>query len=165
MFRRVVPRVAVSAAFMAVALVGCGGNEASRGSGATTTAVVSTSTAPVANACPANGCRITITGAARHGKEIAITWKENFVPDISRNHIHVYWDIYTADQVSSDAEARGVTQGEWVPTDVVPTYVTSGAVSVSKRGGSTRVCVTAGDRDHAVIDSSLVNCRDVSDLL
>jgi hypothetical protein len=38
-------------------------------------------------------------------------------------------------------------------------------VSVDTRGGSTTICVTAGDRDHAVIDSALVDCRDVSDLL
>ncbi len=166
MLRTLIPRVAVPASLMALALVGCGSsNEASKSSSVATTGEASTSATPVSNACPADGCRITITGAARRGKEIAVTWKANFVPDISRNHIHVYWDIYTADQVSSDAESRGVTQGEWVPTDVVPTYVTGGAVSVSKRGGSTRICATAGDRDHAVINSSLVSCRDVSDLL
>jgi hypothetical protein len=76
----------------------------------------------------------------------------------------VYWDIYTADQVSNDAATRGVKQGEWVPTDDYPEFVTTGAVSTAVRKGSTKVCVTAGDRDHNVIDSSIVNCRDVSDL-
>ncbi|MGZ8578524.1 MAG: hypothetical protein ACXWWX_03215 [Actinomycetota bacterium] len=143
----------------------CGSDEPSEGSASGPTAAGSTSTAPVANACPAEGCGITITDVAREGNEIAVTWETNFVPDISKNHIHVYWDIYTADQVSSDAEARGVTQGEWVPTDLAPTYVTESAVSVDTRGDSTTICVTAGDRDHAVIDSSLVDCQDVSDLL
>ena len=129
---------------------------------ATTTAASPT---PVGNACPAEGCAITITNVAKDGKELAITWEANFAPDVSKNHIHVFWDIYTADQVSSDAKARGVKQGEWVPTDAYPTYTTGSAVSVDKRGGSTTICVTAGDRDHAVIDSSIVDCRDVSDLL
>ena len=165
MFRSVAIRVVVPVSVMTLAFAGCGGDDASEGSSATTTDDVATSTTPVANACPPDGCKITITDAVREGDEIAVTWEANFVPDVSRNHIHVYWDIYTANQVSSDAEARGVAQGEWVPTDVVPTYVTEGAVSVAKRGDSTTLCVTAGDRDHVVIDSSLVDCRDVSDLL
>jgi len=160
-----VQRIVVITSISAMALAACGNDEPSEGATAGPTATGATSTGPVANACPADGCTITIVDAARQGNEIAITWEANFDPDISKNHIHVYWDIYTADQVSSDAEARGVTQGEWVPTDVVPTYVTESAVSVDTRGGSTTVCVTAGDRDHAVIDASLVDCRDVSDLL
>ncbi len=123
------------------------------------------SVAAVANACPTEGCKITFVDAVSHGKEIEVTWKANFQPDVSKNHIHIYWDIYTADQVTSDAEARGQVQGEWVPTDSVPTYVTGGAVSVARRGGSTTLCATAGDRDHVVIDSSIVDCIDVSGLL
>lgn len=121
-------------------------------------------TAAVANACPAVGCKIKIVDVARSGSELAVTWETNFAPDISRNHIHVYWDIYSADQVSSDAEARGVKQGEWEPTDV-KTLVTGSAISVKQRGGSKTICVTAGNRDHAVINSKLVDCRDVSKLL
>ena len=116
----------------------------------------------VSNACPADGCRITIVDVTREGDELAITWEANFAPDVSRNHIHVYWDIYTADQVSSDAEAQGTTQGEWVPTDADPRFVTESEVSVANRGTSTTVCVTAGNRDHDVVDSALFDCRDVS---
>jgi hypothetical protein len=149
----------------ALAFVACGSDEPAEDQTSVHAGHGSSSAAPVANACPAEGCTIKILDAALDGNEIKLTWKANFKPDVSRNHIHVYWDIYTADQVSSDAEARGVTQGEWVPTDAYPTYTTDSAVSVSKRGGSTVICVTAGDRDHAVIDSSLVDCLDVSDLL
>jgi hypothetical protein len=162
MSRKTAQRTAVLASFAALAFVACAGDEPSQGAPPAATA---TGSEPVANACPPEGCAITIIDAAREGDEIAVTWEANFKPDISRNHIHVYWDIYTADQVSSDAEARGVDQGEWVPTDVVPTYVTESAVSVDTRGDSTTICVTAGDRDHAVIDASLVDCLDVSDLL
>jgi hypothetical protein len=152
-------------AAIAFALVSCGSSEPSEGSAPTKTADATTSLAPVANACPADGCAIRIVDATREGDEIAVTWETNFAPDVSKNHIHIYWDIYSADQVSSDAEARGVKQGEWVPTDAVPTYVTESAVSVDTRGDSTTICVTAGDRDHAVIDASIVDCRDVADLL
>jgi hypothetical protein len=152
-----------SLSLVALFLAGCGSDESTAGPSTETT--TTESAAPVANACPAEGCQIKIVDATRQGDEIAITWEPNFVPDVSRNHIHVYWDRYTADQVSSDAESRGVSQGEWVPTDVVPTYVTESAVSVATRGDSTTLCVTAGDRDHVVIDASLVDCRDVADLL
>ena len=76
----------------------------------------------------------------------------------------MYWDKFTADQVSNDAAKRNVVQGEWVPTDAYPEYLTEGAVSTKVRDDSTKICVTAGDRDHNVIDSSIVNCRDVSGL-
>lgn len=163
MTNRLAARVLVSVSLMALVLVGCGSDEPTvePGAGGTTTGPAS----PVANACPAEGCKIRIVDAARDGDEIAVTWEANFVPDISKNHIHVYWDIYTAEQVSSDAEANGVTQGEWVPTDAIPTYVTESAVAVATRGDSTTICVTAGDRDHAVIDAALVDCRDVAELL
>lgn len=117
------------------------------------------------NACPVEGCKIVITDATADGQEIKLTWNANFAPDFSKNHVHVYWDTYTADQVSNDAAARNVTQGEWVPTGDDPVFVTEGAVSTSARGTSTTVCVTAGDRDHNVIDSSITDCRDVSALL
>ncbi len=94
-----------------------------------------------------------------------LTWSANFDPDVAKNHIHLYWDIYSADQVSGDAADRGVEQGNWVPTDAYPTITTSDVISVAERGGSTMLCVTASDGDHNVIDSGSVDCRDVSDLL
>lgn len=119
----------------------------------------------VSNACPPAGCEVTIVDVEPEGDELRITWEANFQPDVSRNHIHVYWDTYTADQVSDDAEARGVEQGEWHPTDAYPEFVTESVVAVSERGDSTTICVTASDRDHIVLDSSIVDCHDVSDVL
>ncbi|MGZ8578041.1 MAG: hypothetical protein ACXWWX_00770 [Actinomycetota bacterium] len=156
-----VPKLIVAmVALGSLLLMACGSDD--------TTSAPATETSdpgPVGNACPADGCAITIVDVAPEGEELAITWEANFQPDTSKNHIHVYWDTYSADQVSSDAEARGVEQGEWVPTADYPRYVTESAVSVSERGDSTTVCVTAGDRDHAVIDATIVDCMDVSDLL
>jgi hypothetical protein len=152
-------------ALVTLALSACGEEEPAGDSTGASEETKPAKAAPVANACPPEGCAITITDTAKKGSEIAVTWEANFKPDVSKNHIHIFWDIYTADQVSSDAEARGKKQGEWVPTAKVPTYVTGGPVSVDNRGDSTVLCVTAGDRDHAVIDSSIVDCQDVSDLL
>lgn len=151
-----------------IALAGCSSDASSDGASATSTSASSSTSAAVGaaqNACPVAGCSITIVDAQREGQELRLTWDANFAPDFSKNHIHVFWDTYTANQVSDDAAGRGETQGEWVPTGDFPEFVTEGAVSTSARGSSTRLCVTAGDRDHIVIDASIVDCRDVSDLL
>lgn len=117
------------------------------------------------NACPAEGCKVRIASVVRDGRELKITFDANYTPDISRNHHHVYWDTYTARQVTSDAQTRfGVTQGTWVATRDNP-YTTGDAVSVGSRGTATKVCVTAGDRRHNVIDPAIFDCRDVTDLL
>jgi hypothetical protein len=152
----------IGLAVFSLAVSACGGDDDDAGaSGSTTTAAAGASQ----NACPVDGCSVTILSAEKEGNELRLRWKANYTPSFSKNHIHVYWDIYTADQVSNDAATRGVEQGEWVPTDDYPEFVTTGAVSTAVRKGSTKVCVTAGDRDHNVIDSSITNCRDVSDLL
>ena len=129
--------------------------------------MVDTTVAAAANACPVDGCRIEITGAtgAANG-ELSLDFSANFAPDVSKNHIHVYWDRYTAEQVSSDAKSKyNVTQGDWIPTDVLKGFGTDGAVSIKVRAQSHTVCVTAGDRDHNVLDPSITNCRDIADLL
>ena len=117
------------------------------------------------NACPAEGCTIDFGELSKSGDEIEVTWVINFDPDINNNHIHIYWNNFTAAQVSNDATDRNVAQGEWVPTDTAPSYVTSGAVSTSVRGASTTLCLVAADRDHNVIDEGTEVCKDVSDLL
>lgn len=117
------------------------------------------------NACPADGCTIDFAELSKSGDEIEVTWALNFDPDINNNHIHIYWDNFTAAQVSNDATDRGVDQGEWVPTDLGPSYVTDGAVSTSVRGDSTTLCLVAADRDHNVLDEGTEICRDVSEYL
>ena len=146
---------------LALLAAGCGSDGENKGAAASST---TTTTVAKQNACPTNGCSVRITDVKKEGSELRVTWTANYAPDFSKNHIHVYWSKYTADQVSDDAAKRKVVQGEWEPTDSYPTYLTEGAVSTKVRGNSTKICVTAGDRDHIVIDSSIVNCRDVSDL-
>lgn len=149
---------------LALALVACAGTDEG-GDTTVDTGGGDGDEAPVANACPPEGCEIAIESVEASGEELAVVWEANFEPDLARNHIHVYWDTFTADQVSSDAEDRGVDQGDWHLTDAYPDYVTESAASVANRGDSTTICVTAADRDHVVLDSSLFDCRDVSDLL
>lgn len=156
------PVVAVAA--LALFAAGCGSDGDDKASD--TTSTTKASSEPVQNACPVDGCTITIDDVTKDGGELKVTWTANFEPDVSRNHIHVYWDTYDTAQVSNDAVTKhGVTQGEWVPTDSYPSYTSDGAVSVGQRGTSTTVCVTAGDKDHNVIDVGIENCRDVAALL
>lgn len=157
--------VALTATFVLV-LAGCGDDGSESTEAESTSSTREQSERPVQNACPVDGCKIEIRDVARNGNELEITWSANFDPDVSRNHIHVYWDTYDTKQVSNDAEStHGVTQGEWVPTGAYPSFTSEGAVSVAQRGSSTTVCVTAGDKDHNVIDVGVENCRDVADLL
>lgn len=117
------------------------------------------------NACPADGCRVSIVAVRDAGEELTLDLQANFAPDISHNHFHVYWDRFTAEQVSDNAAPRfNVTQGDWVPTAEQP-FTTADAASVAKREKSAAICVTAGDRDHNVIDPKLFQCHDVSALL
>jgi len=120
------------------------------------------STEPTQNACPVDGCRVSIEAAEPTDDELLLTFEANYLPDFSKNHIHVYWDIYTAAEVSSDAVANGLEQGVWVPTDSYPTYTTAEVVSTAERGGSSTLCVTTSDGDHNVIDKDAVHCVDVS---
>lgn len=156
-----------------VLLAACGsddddGGDASSDDGATeTTAASDEGGGDEGNACPVDGCTVTITDVtATDSGELEVTWETNFDPDLSRNHIHVYWNTYTPEQVSNDAESvHEVEQGDWVPTDADPTYVTAEAVSIEVRDDADEICVTAADRDHNVIDVTAQDCRDISDLV
>ncbi len=166
--------IAVPVFALLLVLTGCGDDDDTADTGAETAAAdtgaetdsggTDTSDDGAGNACPPDGCTIGIAGVAADAdaSELVVTFDANFSPDIAGNHFHVYWDSFEADQVSSDAADRGVTQGDWHPTDEYPDYTTAEATSVSERGDSETLCVTAGDRDHAVIDATAVTCVDVS---
>jgi hypothetical protein len=146
----------------AVTMTACGGSSG-KSAVSTTSSANQSSTLP--NACPADGCKVRIVSVTGAGAELKIAFEANYAPDVSRNHFHVFWDTYTPKQVSDDAEPRfGVTQGAWVPTSDNP-FTTTDAVAVAVRKQSTKVCVTAGDRNHNVIDPVLFDCRVVADLL
>lgn len=157
-----IPKLAGIGVAAVLLLAACGSDDDSSDAAATDEGGETTA----ANACPVDGCTITITEVAVADDELEITWESNFDPDVARNHIHVYWNTFDPEQVSNDAETtHSVEQGDWVPTDANPTFVTEGAVSTEVRGDATEVCVTAADLDHNVLDVSIENCRDISELL
>jgi hypothetical protein len=119
------------------------------------------------NACPVDGCAVTIAGVAKAGEEIELTFASNFTPDVSKNHFHVWWGKkFTIEQAGRGAKpVYGVTKGEWHRHDDYPKYVTQGAASTSVRDGTIELCVSAADRDHNIIDIKAYHCMDVSDHL
>lgn len=122
------------------------------------------SAADMPNACPVDGCLVSIVSVEPKDGELAITFEANFTPDNARNHLHVWWgEQYTTAQVGRNAQSEhGVTQGKWHRHDDYPQYVTTGAASLSVRDGATTLCVTAADRGHNVLDADLFECMDVS---
>ena len=118
---------------------------------------------PMPNACPVDGCEVKVIDVERNGDELQLTFEANFSPDLSKNHIHIWWgEQYTVKQVSRNAEpVHGVKQGKWHLTDDYPTYVTQGAVSAKSRGEANTICVSASDRDHNIIDVNAFHCVDV----
>lgn len=119
------------------------------------------------NACPVDGCEVSIASAALEGEELALEFAANFEPDMSKNHIHVWWgENFTVQQVSNNAEPTyGVEQGDWHPTADFPDYVTTGAASTSVRGEAVSLCVSAADRNHDILDPNIVTCYSVEALL
>ena len=116
------------------------------------------------NACPVDGCVVTITGIAKAGDELELTFDSNFMPDVSKNHFHVWWgELYTVQQVGRNAQSTfGVEKGRWHRHDDYPKYVTTNAASTGMRNGATTICVTAADRGHNVLDDKLYHCVDAS---
>ena len=119
------------------------------------------------NACPVDGCSVTIASVAKAGDELELTFTSNFTPDVSKNHFHVWWGKkFTIEQAGRGAKpVYGVTKGEWHRHDDFPEYVTQGAASTSVREGTSELCVSAADRDHNIIDIKAFHCVDVSDRL
>ncbi|GAB5374983.1 MAG: hypothetical protein AcusKO_14450 [Acuticoccus sp.] len=116
------------------------------------------------NACPVDGCIISITSVEKKGDELEVTFEANFTPDFSKNHIHIWWgELFDVKQVSNNAETvHGMTQGSWHPTDEFPVYVTQSAASVGERGEATSLCVSAADRNHDILDPNLFECTSVA---
>jgi hypothetical protein len=119
---------------------------------------------PLPNACPVDGCEVKIVSVQKEGDELRLTLEANYTPDMSRNHVHVWWgENFTVEQVSNNAEpVHHVKQGEWHPTADYPDYVTQSAVSTKVRGKAKTICVSAGDRNHDILDVTKFQCMDVS---
>ena len=144
-------RFSTFAPFLAAAMIGTGHVNA---------------TEQMANACPVDGCEVKILGVKPAGEELSLTFEANFMPDVSKNHLHVWWgEQYDVKQVGRNATTFGVEQGKWHRHDDYPNYTTTGAASTSIRDSATTICVTAADRNHNILDVSLYHCVDASDHL
>ena len=156
----------LSVAALVVLLVGACGEGDDEDSAAESEGTTTTAETAKPNTCQADGCQVRFTNATRAGDgELVLTFDANFTPEDAGNHFHVFWDTFKPEQVSDDAERKHkVKQGDWEPTAANP-FTTANAASVKTRGESTKVCVTAGDRDHNVLNPELFDCRDVSTLL
>ena len=119
------------------------------------------------NACPVDGCVVEIVGVKRAGDEIQLTLKANYTPDMSKNHIHVWWgENFTVQQVSNNAETvYKVKQGDWHPMADYPVYITQSAASTKVRGNAKTLCVSPADRNHDILDVKIFHCVDVSGAL
>jgi hypothetical protein len=119
------------------------------------------------NACPVDGCAVKIVAVKKSGDELELTLESNFSPDMSKNHIHVWWgENYKIEQVSNNAETvHNVKQGDWHPTADYPNYVTQSAASMTVRGDAKTICVSPADRNHDILDVKVSNCVDVGDQL
>ena len=119
------------------------------------------------NACPVDGCEVKIVAVEKDGDELKVTLEANYMPDMSHNHVHVWWgENYTVEQVSNNAEpVYHVKQGDWHPTADYPVYITQSSASTSVRGKATTLCVSAADRNHDILDVTKFNCVDVSKYL
>ncbi len=123
--------------------------------------------ADMPNACPVDGCEVRIERVARSGEELEITFKSNFMPDVSKNHFHVWWgENFTVQQVGRNAEpVYNVKQGRWHRHADYPTYITQGAASTKVRGQAKTICVSAADRNHNILDVKQYHCVDASQYL
>jgi len=119
------------------------------------------------NACPVDGCEVKIVSVKQSGDELELTFDANFTPDVSKNHLHVWWgEKYTVKQAGRGAKpVFGVEKGAWHRHDDYPTYVSQGAASTGVRDGAVSLCVSAADRDHNILDVETYHCVDVSDHL
>lgn len=145
---RVYRRTATSAFFMTGILIGASQAAASE---------------TMANACPVDGCEVRILDVRAAGDELALSFESNFMPDVSKNHFHVWWgEKYDIKQVGRNASAFGMEKGKWHRHDDYPEYITTGAASTTIRDDAVTICVTAADRNHNVLDVSLYHCVDAS---
>ena len=120
--------------------------------------------AAMPNACPVDGCEVTIVGVKQSGEELELEFNSNFTPDVSKNHFHVWWgENFKVEQVGRNAQpVFGVKQGRWHRHADYPTYITQGAASTSVRGEAVTLCVTAADRNHNILDAKVYHCVDAS---
>ena len=69
-------------AVLAIALLAAGCGSSSKDSGAAASSTTTTAAVATQNACPAEGCVVTITDVKKEGSELRVTWTANYAPDL-----------------------------------------------------------------------------------
>jgi actin-like ATPase involved in cell morphogenesis len=134
------------------------------GSAATAAAPTAASTT-AAPACPATETRpcIQMRSIALQGDSLVIEWDAfNFTPSESDVHAHFFWDNQLPQQAGTNAADFGVPLGAWELTAAQPFVSgvdpTTPLLVSRKPPEATRVCVTAANAAHAVIDPNVFQC-------
>ena len=94
------------------------------------------------------------------GGEIVVYWQTNYdQPSLGGFHAHVYYNVWTAQEVGSGWEANGADQrGDWVATSDQP-YTTSDVLAVANiPDGATEICVVSANGAHNSVDHENANC-------
>ena len=109
------------------------------------------------------GICVVITAVERtdHG-ELVIWWEPvNFwdTPSLTSFHAHAFFDVFEPEQVGSNADQFGVTQGNWQLTAESPFRTTGTNVSLDRApAGAERLCLAAADSGHGVINPENADC-------
>ena len=83
---------------LALLVAGCGGDDDDDAATTTSRADQTLAERDGAERVPCRRLQDHDHRRAPEGDELRVTWEANFEPDFSKNHIHVYWDTYTADR-------------------------------------------------------------------
>ena len=111
--------------------------------------------------CPEGDRCGFIDAVTAEGDSLVISWTaDGFEPVIAAGqfHVHFFWDIYSSDQVGTNAATFGVEQAPWELTAAQP-FVSAGELRVSNRPpAANRVCVTVVNGAHALVNPTLFDC-------
>lgn len=117
--------------------------------------------APQEHVCPVATRCTFIDSIAVDGDSVVIEWTAiGFEPSYQDGfiHAHFFWDVYSADQVGSNAGTFGVAQGAWEVTDQQP-FRSGDEILVSNRPiPANQICVTAANFAHAVVNPLQFDC-------
>jgi hypothetical protein len=132
---------------------------------ASPTLPVATAT-PVEEACAAGARCAFIDTLEVAGDSLVVAWTASgFEPSFEQGffHAHFFWDIYSAEQVGTNASTFGVARGDWELTAKQP-FVSATEMLVSNRPApANKICVTVANSAHAVADPLVFDCLPISE--
>ncbi len=116
--------------------------------------------------CPTGERCAFINSGSITGEQLTIAWTAvGFEPLIAegRFHVHFFWDIYSAEQVGTNADAFGASTGVWEETDDRPFVSQDEMLASTRPEGANRVCVTVANAAHEVVNPLIAHCAGIRD--